>query len=98
MRSGSYGPPGATPPPTVTVATWTPAGPYSLASSLVSARAAALPRDRLVTAGSGSGIPPVITIVPPPAPAMAGARCTAAVRAPRTLIAYAREVLLAAQL
>ena len=66
-------------------------GPYSLASSMVSARAPALPSDRLVTSGSGSGIPPVITMVPPPASAIAGARWTAAVMAPRTLIAYAAK-------
>jgi hypothetical protein len=44
---------GATGPHTVTVATWTPDGPYVRASIDVGARTPALPSERLTRCGSG---------------------------------------------
>ena len=77
-------------PATVTVAAWIPAGPYRVANSSVSARTPALPRDRLVTSGTGTGIPPVIRYVPRPDAAIRGSRWAAAVMAPTTLTAHTR--------
>ena len=53
----------------------------------MSARIPALPSDRLVTSGTGSGIPPVRTIVPRRAAAIRGPTCATAVIAPTTLTA-----------
>ena len=57
-----------------------------------------MPSERLVTSGIGSGIPPVMRIVPAPTSVMAGPRCVAAVMAPTTFTAHASRCARAVEL